>query len=590
MGSFKSFTRTIPPNPSTRSNISPLSPSDQTSPPLFVPPKPKPTDSAVHVTSWRAPTEWNLSPPSQPSPIYPVSTARSYSPLIPEPSPSLCSSQTGSESWPLETRAVQSPRLQPIHQTLECRPEPPPCTPARSPPPKTPSFGKKPKSLLSPIRDDPSGCLSSDAEAAHPISHSPLEPGLQACSIPYTDTIYQISDAPRRAKAYASLGMMWPRDLKTGWQNWPAAQHADRVAEISQLLQRRKLPPLYPTSPFLDDEFEYEELSDRLQLLSFSQDYHDVLADQYHECRAPRPRSSLMSVASSGLFTCRCILIPKFRLKSQKLISQRLAWRKGSGRQTKHENSTLWTPFRQFGQDGQRPSVDGNVLPCSTGEHTIQHRKRTLNIMSYTKGSRANKRRPGSTDTVDAEKPSHISREMASVSPSQGYRSLLIRFPKGFALVRLSQATSHAEATNSRDVTPHENQRQSSSAVSEYPWRRSSFYNTSPPSSPFPYDIPPLLPVSPARIPESQPVHPSSQASEIWVEEKYDSVLPDEEVRNRGLLNRARDARDAWRRHRRDAKHDKIKQSIKVLGLMDPTVAVGYRKSWGIRSGEGRSD
>jgi hypothetical protein len=72
----------------------------------------------------------------------------------------------------------------------------------------------------------------------------------------------------------------------------------------------------------------------------------------------------------------------------------------------------------------------------------------------------------------------------------------------------------------------------------------------------------------------------------MWTEEKCNSILPDEETVSRGLMDRARDMRDAWRRHQREVRHEKIKQSIKVLGLVEPASVAGYTKSWGMRLGD----
>ncbi|KAG9188712.1 hypothetical protein G6011_07417 [Alternaria panax] len=263
-----------------------------------------------------------------------------------------------------------------------------------------------------------------------------------------------------------------------------------------------------------------------------------------------------------------------------------LAWKKRLHLRTKHKKSALWTPLGHIDREDPRPSVGENVPPRSTEASTVQHRKCIPDIVSQAKNLRAGKRRAGSRKLAESEELSHISRRLASDSPPQGYRSLLVRLPGGFALVRLSRTTtSQYEETYSYDATSHEDQRHISNAVSDYPWRRSSFYNSSPPSSPFPYDTPPPLPVSPLNVPKSQLAPPPSQASETWAEEKCNSIVQNEETISRGLMDRARDMRDAWRRHHREVKHEKMKKSIKVLGLIDPTTAAGYTKSWGMRSG-----
>lgn len=46
-----------------------------------------------------------------------------------------------------------------------------------------------------------------------------------------------------------------------------------------------------------------------------------------------------------------------------------------------------------------------------------------------------------------------------------------------------------------------------------------------------------------------------------------------------GIMDKARDARDAWKRFQRDARQEKLKQSIRVLGPTDPAVVSGYVRS-----------
>ena len=62
-------------------------------------------------------------------------------------------------------------------------------------------------------------------------------------------------------------------------------------------------------------------------------------------------------------------------------------------------------------------------------------------------------------------------------------------------------------------------------------------------------------------------------------EDRADSANEDEAHKHAfhvGILGKARDARDAWKRHQRDAKHEKLKQSIKMLGPTDPGGAATY--------------
>ena len=557
VGSFKSFIRTVPPNPSTLSDVSPLTPGSQTLYPLIMPSPLKQLDTDVNFTPWIAPTEWDSIPPAQP---VPVSATRECSPLIPEPSPSIGSIRTESWSWSAETSDFKPAPLRPVRQYSDPASNQPTRELSRSS-----SHGKALDTLISPT-----------------------------FSTPCADVIYQTSNDSRRAKAYVSLGIMWPRETKTGCEYWSATPDEDSTTRISPALRGKKLPPLYRASPLLDDECEDEELSDKLLLLGFSQDYHGVLADQYYECRALRPRSSVRNVTSTGLSMCGCIPIPKFRSRTYKSMSEQPAGRKTSNVRRKSKKRSLWTPLQHVDREDQQPSVDEETPPRFTKGSTTSHQKSVSVVPFQAKGQGTNKSRARSIEHTETEKPSHISQRTASDSSSQGYRSVLFRLPRGFALVRLSSATtSHSEATNSCDALPSEHERQKSSAVSDYPWRRSSWYNSSPPTSPTALEFPPPLPVYASQIPRSQSVGSSPYlASKTWVEEAHEERLPDEEGNrnSNGLVKRARDVRDTWRRHQRDTRQDKLKRSIRVVGLVDPTLAAGYEKSWGRRDGDDSSD
>jgi hypothetical protein len=316
-----------------------------------------------------------------------------------------------------------------------------------------------------------------------------------------------------------------------------------------------------------------------------------VLTDHYNECSASRPQSSSVSLTSSESLTCGCISVSGFQSRSHELLPEPQARKKGLRLRTNHRRKPLWTRIRHNSREDQQSSVDGNMLPRFTEISADSCRQHTPGILCHPEGLTANKRSAGPLEPTGQEKSTHTLQRLASKSSSHGYRSLLVRLPRGFALVRLSSvATSRSEATDSCHFIPRENQRQKSSAASEYPWRRSTWYDSSSPTSPFALEFPHPLPVSPIRTPKSQSIDsPLSQASKTWVEVENDNILPDEEFIGRGLVNRARDVRDAWRRRQMQAKHDKLKQSIKVLGLTDPPVASRYTKSWGRRSGD-RSD
>ena len=68
-------------------------------------------------------------------------------------------------------------------------------------------------------------------------------------------------------------------------------------------------------------------------------------------------------------------------------------------------------------------------------------------------------------------------------------------------------------------------------------------------------------------------------------------AITEEDSLGRSIMNKARGMRDAWRRHQREVKHDKLKQSIRILGPTDPTAAVtDYVKHERGRSGGEREE
>jgi hypothetical protein len=65
-------------------------------------------------------------------------------------------------------------------------------------------------------------------------------------------------------------------------------------------------------------------------------------------------------------------------------------------------------------------------------------------------------------------------------------------------------------------------------------------------------------------------------------DERADSATEDDSHRRRlHILDRARGARQAWKRQHKDAKHKKLKKSIRVIGPTDPTAGDGYAKGQG---------
>jgi hypothetical protein len=435
--SFQSFIRKVPPNPSTE-NDKPLPPtpstsSDRSPPPVLPTPIPTSPESA-----WKAPTEreWdNPSPPSQ-VPTTSIFTARNYSPLIPDSSLGLSSVQTDSSSWPFEISASHNPRLHSIRERSKARPSTPPRNPSRPSPIYTPSTEINSALGISSSDYSPLGAaLLSGIEMMTALPDSPVE--LQ----PSSDFAYRISDASTKAKAYASLDIGSPRNTKAAWEDWSnnaGLSHTESGTSNIRSLRSNKLPPLSRINPTMDEELGEAELSDKMQLLSFSHDYHNVLADQYHPSN-PQPDNKDMWTTATAMPKHPEMPRPMLLSKDHELMPEPLAWRKGpddgfsddfsiqassngpltSQSRNRHQRMASWTSLRHLHDGGKKRSADGDVLPRSTtSDPSVPRRKhipdsevdRILggkklmpNLLSHTKNLIPNKRRAKAMGTANLE-------------------------------------------------------------------------------------------------------------------------------------------------------------------------------------------
>uniref|UniRef100_A0A3G1DJJ7 Squalestatin S1 biosynthesis transcriptional activator L3 n=1 Tax=Phoma sp. (strain ATCC 20986 / MF5453) TaxID=1828523 RepID=MFL3_PHOSM len=204
----------------------------------------------------------------------------------------------------------------------------------------------------------------------------------------------------------------------------------------------------------------------------------------------------------------------------------------------------------------------------------------------------------------------------ASTPPRAEQHTRLIRLGGGFALVRQSPAVTPPSHSSSRldislplqapvsrsygqipDIEVEPVSRRPSSLYSQQseapvapgisvnkrnlrispslsPQTRSN--TSSPPTSPLAHEVSfPRTPPPPARSPNRPPYRPQKGA-EVVEDERVDSANEDKSHKKSlhvGIMDMARDARHAWKKHHQDAKHEKLKQSIRVLGPTDPGVA-----------------
>ncbi|KAF2266037.1 hypothetical protein CC78DRAFT_163518 [Lojkania enalia] len=285
--SFKSFIRAVPPNPSPSSSkpLPPTPTKSTLSPPTAITPPASPRRMSS-VASWKAPAEWyNDSVSGKDSlPVQPMPSNRTYSLLLPEPSPDPADNMMEVRLGQPTSTPPQQSRLLPIYERKNLELEPP-----RSPPKS--ALPLLPKSLgKSNAGDVPLQYLPGNTT---PPVHSPspvqklAQIGSRADS-PAGSAHSYTSHASTKEKAYASLGIGSPREQARPEQEYFQGSYSsghDPEQYIQQNLRGRKLLAINRGHALSDDTWEDTEMDEKLRQLSFSQDYHALLANQYQEMR-----------------------------------------------------------------------------------------------------------------------------------------------------------------------------------------------------------------------------------------------------------------------------------------------------------------
>lgn len=663
--SFESFLRTAPPHPSPLSDKPlPAIPSsgDGTTREAYRSLINRPSKRNFNASAWETPVNWNeptlLDQDLQNSSS---SVHRSYAPLIPEPSPLGVDNQEQS-LWPFTSNQSPYSELEPINEYDNYVPSPS----------SSPSPFHSPHSAPLPIsvpENDCSFSMSSSIPRASIASHTayPISSNSKDLEIlspsPISDVMIR-SKISTNQKAFASVGIESTRERQKERQHWSGLPDSPRVNDEFQSVlftRGRKFQPL--SQGFLQDAILADDgdMDERLQQLGVSQDYYNMLDDQYYETHL---QSGSVRVGSKGRNheSGTALVQPS---KDGELMPRPLSWKKetyGSSPNSstlniqtvarspptsrkRHSPMSSSVPFHQPTHAQQRPSVDDDG-PRSAGKTAFASRRELFgseidrllskeihlsNLMPNVRGFRSHASDNNAPHSSSSPKPA------TSRAPSR-HRPLdqsapLFRLPGGLVFVRQSptptaivrdnidlDTSSPLRTTQSKwnsehpafnpaiDVHPIERRRSSLySQQSESPvapailinrkWRsslssptspRSRSSTSSPPTSPLAHEI--ELPRTPPPIPQRIPPSPGNEES--IDDERADSANEDEPQRRKvhmGIFDKARDARDTWKRHHKDAKHEILKQSIRILGPTDPGVAAAYVKRQGRSSGDGGS-
>jgi hypothetical protein len=619
--SFKSFIRTAPPHPGLN-NEKPLPPvpapreePDRTA----IPPSPVRSFSA---SPWKAPAAWDEpESPDQEIRTPSFSVTRGYTLLLPEPSPGLCD---GEElAWPIKSNSARQSLLACISEQDDHMPPPSPFDAA---------------SLHTPVSETEQGKQELDILAMQPATtgSSSAQPE-------------NTSGTGRTQKAFASLGIESDEVLRTADVQWSAQPEDSDVRGPILVLRGKKLQQLPPEGPTLQEMTVGVDMDEKLHELSVSQEYHNVLADQYHEDHADALYSlydrSENKEPSGGAIGAK----PKSQSEAHKLMPGPLSWRKdstgssaGAFQPELSENANTpknsrkryrkvpdWVPFHQHARVKRRLGLDDEHSESAIRSATPVHKELHLSsLIPHMKGLRTNLHR---TRIADGSTMGRISSSIpyrpdsSFVSPPVEQHAPLFRLPGGLALIRRSPTPTQTSreagplnislpfnvtrsTANTRspepDIEPVEvrpsslysqesddpvvprvvpKKQRSSSNFSRS--LHSRLNNISPSTSPLTHELsfprtPPPIP----RIPQYVPSHPSAppESMATFDDERADSATEDDSHK-RGLhiLDRAKGARQAWKRQHKDAKHKKLKNSIRVIGPTDPTAGDGYAKGQG---------
>jgi hypothetical protein len=288
-----------------------------------------------------------------------------------------------------------------------------------------------------------------------------------------------------------------------------------------------------------------------------------------------------------------------------------------------------WVPLHKWNYIQERPNcgyedqlrpANGSAIPLR--DRLLKREIHLSNLLSHVKDFMFPTKEPKvRLDKVSDTTFSSFSPAIPSTLPPLEKYIPLLHFPGGFTLVRQSPtSTPEIERTDFLEISsPLEASHWDPSYTDflEFPYpmqptslhsqhsqdlvapsmavknRSRTSFDSSPspqsrsnvslsPRSPLAHEVAlPHTPPSLPRFPKSPPLFSSlSQVgTEVLHDNCADSGSEDEPYRRRlhvGFLDRARDACDAWKGSNRDSNHDKLKQSIRVLGPTDPTIAAGY--------------
>lgn len=660
--SFKSFMRTVPPNPGIE-NQKPLPP---------IPSSPQSPESDAFTESpiipsldkdnsfapCRAPSEWDWdisAPNSQLANTTSLFPTRKYLPLLPEPSSGSLDMQGNIFAEILDTH--ESPRnpLDKGYVAMEDRPELPPRNPSRLSIYIGADGQSGSDSSTASVLNDTKSSFSPSSHGETRLEQSTIS---RLCSdVPtFAHTSSRASDVCTKEKAFASLGIGSPRtsrNLWEGWKNQPSASLVEEDGPHLLVLRGKSLQPFVGSDLSATKEMKVPGPNDKLEQLSFSQDYHNALAHHYHDSHSNPAEMSIHPVLRTTIPKSNSRARAQSSRKDQEMVPRPLAWRKSSGSSSSsndsrrtpstteiitksrpkrmHKKMPSWVPLQHlYTSDRGAPlhSTRGASIPRVspirvTEKFALKKAKRFPNLLVHAKGLISHKHGSGPDNPATITLGSSQQTLRPSTSPTRAgplrTTTPLLRLPGGLELVRRSPSdtprsgtpntsypnplgdahvydpyTGSPLATSSEFRRPSSSYSQSSASspvapgmvtncrmrnsICSLPSHRPYSSSSSLPTSPlaqeifFPQTLPP--PALPKKHPRTHHISPTTRPSLSFREkDKAERFFEGESAENSshrlGLLDKARNVRDAWMRHQKEVKQEKLKQSIRVLGPID---------------------
>jgi hypothetical protein len=630
--SFRSFIRVTPQAPDK-----PLPPAPE-KPPLL---KNSFSSSITIIPSrstglslWEPPSNWENDEDSQ-ARSTPSLALRQYSPLLPEPPEDIAAMQADPHLWQQSNGSFQQTPLDPIHEKSAAGPVIPPRNPSRlslllSNPAST---RKNSKDTLPSINSRYSSNTDDDGPSRACFDSADLSSTLDlACAL---------SDMTMKQGALESPCLGSPRDQGIVWggshQRSDSVQHKD---DLFLDLQGNKLTTFRKGSFSADDSpvsAEGPEMSDKTQALSFAQDYHNVLANksfnEHDEPELPKTPSEDRSLAPQPLAWNRGSCTPPGEPQKPQLPQTT-----SPGRYKNIRKMSSWVNHR-LRKDcqtdvGSRSISDPGVsstlqLPASEVDQDPKHDTRIATFVQHGKdllSRRILRKNP------EPRKPMLISfpqpqqqfeatpQEPLSLTAPFEIATPILRLPGGFTVVRQSplstprpqtasevssspfsdlswpdfpvsspfrrdfsrrhsgqSATSHQQSNNPFNAIKHK----LSSPMGSPLIPRSFSYSTISLASPQPQEgsPSPYSPPQPRRRSHNigSPLTAPPSSNPYVIDQHTDEAV--EGLPNKlNLFEKAKHARDAWKKQQKDAKNEKLKQSIKLVGPADARGVAGYIK------------